>query len=118
MSEQESMVAALAETVASALPAAQGPAIAAALNEQVEAAADVPATDAPGTDDNAEGAADPERKRRRRRSRRGRRNQDEQPRRGSDDKGAAQELLAAGADAAPPTTDTRIVGKVCLCKCR
>ncbi|MBO9357181.1 Rne/Rng family ribonuclease [Bordetella petrii] len=89
MSEQESMVAALAETVASALPAAQGPAIAAALDEQVEAAADVPAaevsaTEAPADADNAEGAADPERKRRRRRSRRGRRNQDEQGLQGSE----------------------------------
>src|SRR5690606_23020904 len=62
MSEQESMVAALAETVASALPATQGPAIAASLAEQAEAGADTaPAAEAADSD-NAEGTGDPERK--------------------------------------------------------
>ncbi|WP_032826655.1 Rne/Rng family ribonuclease, partial [Bordetella holmesii] len=70
MSEQETMVAALAESVASALPAVavQAP----AADEEIT-----------GTDNEAplsadgEGQADPERKRRRRRSRRGRRSQED-----------------------------------------
>ncbi|MBV7481948.1 Rne/Rng family ribonuclease [Bordetella sp. BOR01] len=100
MSEQESMVAALAETVASALPAAQGPAIAAALTEQAEATADT-GTDAPATDaDNAEGAADPERKRRRRRSRRGRRGQDDQTLQGAEEQGDDQEQTTDDSEAA------------------
>ncbi len=80
MSEQESMVAALAQTVATALPDNKS---------ATEAALD--ATDADqGADgiptaEGAEGAADPERKRRRRRSRRGRRSQDEAGLAGSDE---------------------------------
>lgn len=68
MSEQETMVAALAETVASALPPA-APEAPAAEVETPETESEAPAS--------AEGQADPERKRRRRRSRRGRRSQEE-----------------------------------------
>ncbi|MFY0475644.1 Rne/Rng family ribonuclease [Achromobacter marplatensis] len=81
MSEQESMVAALAQTVATALPDTK-PAAEAALeaNDAAEQTADgMP------TAEGAEGAADPERKRRRRRSRRGRRSQDEAGLAGSDE---------------------------------
>ncbi|MGS1006827.1 Rne/Rng family ribonuclease [Achromobacter anxifer] len=91
MSEQESMVAALAQTVATALPETK-PAPEAAQEvaetaEAVEQTADgVPAVEG------AEGAADPERKRRRRRSRRGRRSPDEAGLAGSD------EQLDDGAD--------------------
>ena len=98
MSEQESMVAALAETVATALPAAQGPAIAAALTERAEAEADAaPGAETPASEqETAEGAADPERKRRRRRSRRGRRGQDELAATGADGQAEdAQEAAAA-----------------------
>lgn len=79
MSEQESMVAALAQSVATALPDTK---------PATEAAADADAadqTDGIPTAEGAEGAADPERKRRRRRSRRGRRSQDEAGLAGSDE---------------------------------
>lgn len=81
MSEQESMVAALAQSVATALPEAKQPADAQAEPaEAVEQAADgAPAAEG------AEAGADPERKRRRRRSRRGRRNPDEAGVVGSDE---------------------------------
>lgn len=81
MSEQESMVAALAQSVATALPEAKQPADAQAEPaEAVELAAEgVPATEG------AEAGADPERKRRRRRSRRGRRSADEAGVAGSDE---------------------------------
>lgn len=81
MSEQESMVAALAQTVATALPDTK-PAADASLEtaDAAEQTADgVPAVEG------AEGAADPERKRRRRRSRRGRRSQEEAGLAGSDE---------------------------------
>ncbi|OZI59650.1 Rne/Rng family ribonuclease [Bordetella genomosp. 11] len=64
MSEQESMVAALAETVAAALPPD-------AADDRADAAAEAADMDEQGQA--AEAGADPERKRRRRRSRRGRR---------------------------------------------
>ncbi|WP_447918408.1 Rne/Rng family ribonuclease [Achromobacter aegrifaciens] len=91
MSEQESMVAALAQTVATALPetrpAPEAAQPVAETAEAVEQTADgVPAAEG------AEGAADPERKRRRRRSRRGRRSPDEAGLAGSD------EQLDDGAD--------------------
>ncbi|MCZ8393676.1 Rne/Rng family ribonuclease [Achromobacter xylosoxidans] len=81
MSEQESMVAALAQSVATALPEAKQPADAQAEPaEAVELAADgLPAAEG------AEAGADPERKRRRRRSRRGRRSADEAGVAGSDE---------------------------------
>ncbi len=108
MSEQESMVAALAETVASALPATQGPAIAASLAEQAEAGADTaPAAEAADSD-NAEGTGDPERKRRRRRSRRGRRSQDDQAVQGAEGQTDNQEQPAESrlaADSAPAVTE-------------
>ncbi|KGD95845.1 ribonuclease E [Achromobacter sp. RTa] len=74
MSVQESMVAALAQTVATALPDAAQP-----TSEAPQEAADAieqTADAVPGAE-GAENAADPERKRRRRRSRRGRRSQEE-----------------------------------------
>lgn len=81
MSEQESMVAALAQSVATALPdtkpAAEAPVEAADAAEQT--------ADGIPTAEGAEGAADPERKRRRRRSRRGRRSPDEAGLAGSDE---------------------------------
>ncbi len=83
MSEQESMVAALAQTVASALPAAAS----AGKPEEaaLEASAPAPAAEDAeteigaenGTEAGAETGVDPERKRRRRRSRRGRRSQED-----------------------------------------
>ncbi|SAI73634.1 ribonuclease E [Bordetella ansorpii] len=85
MSEQETMVAALAETVASALPEHRPAAEAApAEARRLADAEDLDDTQADGlTAEGAEGAeagADPERKRRRRRSRRGRRvNEDGTP---------------------------------------
>ncbi|WP_257225173.1 Rne/Rng family ribonuclease, partial [Achromobacter insuavis] len=82
MSDQESMVAALAQTVATALPEAKLPAADAAAEQAdaVEQTADgVPAAEG------AEAGADPERKRRRRRSRRGRRSPDEAGLAGSDE---------------------------------
>ncbi|MFY3650078.1 Rne/Rng family ribonuclease [Achromobacter xylosoxidans] len=105
MSEQESMVAALAQSVATALPEAKQPADAQAEPaEAVELAAEgVPAAEG------AEAGADPERKRRRRRSRRGRRSADEAGVAGSDeqledgaedDAGEQAENLAASAPAA------------------
>ncbi|MGZ0104285.1 Rne/Rng family ribonuclease [Achromobacter sp. KK8] len=105
MSEQESMVAALAQSVATALPEAKQPADAQAEPaEAVELAAEgVPAAE--GTD----AGADPERKRRRRRSRRGRRSADEAGVAGSDeqledgaedDAGEQAENLTASAPAA------------------
>ncbi|WP_191576757.1 Rne/Rng family ribonuclease [Achromobacter insolitus] len=103
MSEQESMVAALAQTVATALPDAKSDTKPAA--EALDNAdADEQSADAfPGAE-GAEGAADPERKRRRRRSRRGRRSQDEAGLAGSDElqeDGAedAGEQQAEGVDA-------------------
>lgn len=119
MSEQESMVAALAQTVATALPDAKSDAKPAAEAAMDNADADDLSAEAiPGVD-GAEGAADPERKRRRRRSRRGRRSQDEAGLTGSDeqqedgaedageqqaegvDVQAAQPVQTAAADAAP-----------------
>lgn len=105
MSEQESMVAALAQSVATALPEAKQPADAQAEPaEAVELAAEgVPAAEG------ADAGADPERKRRRRRSRRGRRSADEAGVAGSDeqledgaedDAGEQAENLAASAPAA------------------
>ncbi|MFY1919423.1 Rne/Rng family ribonuclease [Achromobacter xylosoxidans] len=105
MSEQESMVAALAQSVATALPEAKQPAdTQAEPAEAVELAAEgVPATEG------AEAGADPERKRRRRRSRRGRRSADEAGVAGSDeqledgaedDAGEQAENLTASAPAA------------------
>ncbi|WP_241144416.1 Rne/Rng family ribonuclease [Achromobacter xylosoxidans] len=105
MSEQESMVAALAQSVATALPEAKQPADGQAEPvEAVELAADgVPAAEG------AEAGADPERKRRRRRSRRGRRSPDEAGVAGSDeqledgaedDAGEQAENLTASAPAA------------------
>ncbi|CAM3510584.1 Ribonuclease E [Bordetella sputigena] len=87
MSEQESMVAALAETVAAALPPD-------AADEAADNAADT-SLDADEQGVGAEGA-DPERKRRRRRSRRGRRaNEDGTGVNGE----AGQEALPEGEDA-------------------
>ncbi len=93
MSEQETMVAALAETVADALPAAAAPGASQAAEPQTipqasPAAAAKPASETADKDVNAteteltdtvdaDGNADPERKRRRRRSRRGRRSQED-----------------------------------------
>ncbi|MFY2854814.1 Rne/Rng family ribonuclease [Achromobacter xylosoxidans] len=105
MSEQESMVAALAQSVATALPEAKQPADAQAEPaEAVELAAEgVPAAEG------AEAGADPERKRRRRRSRRGRRSADEAGVAGGDeqledgaedDAGEQAENLTASAPAA------------------
>lgn len=105
MSEQESMVAALAQSVATALPEAKQPADAQAEPaEAVELAAEgVPAAEG------ADAGADPERKRRRRRSRRGRRSADEAGVAGSDeqledgaedDAGEQAENLTASAPAA------------------
>ncbi|SSW68884.1 Ribonuclease E [Achromobacter veterisilvae] len=110
MSEQESMVAALAQTVATALPDTAQPAAEASLEaaDAVEQSADaIPA-------EGAEGAVDPERKRRRRRSRRGRRSQeesglaagDDQLEDGSDEEAgeqpeAAEPVQAPASDAAP-----------------
>ncbi|MGS1106032.1 Rne/Rng family ribonuclease [Achromobacter anxifer] len=122
MSEQESMVAALAQTVATALPETK-PAPEAVLEvtetaEAIEQTADgVPAVEG------AEGAADPERKRRRRRSRRGRRSpdeaglagSDEQLDDGADDDGAEQSEEAAdqpavtAAQAVEPVTQAQQV---------
>ncbi|MNK08562.1 Ribonuclease E [compost metagenome] len=84
MSEQESMVAALAQTVATALPDAKAPV---ASTQEADDAADAAEQAADGfpAADGAEGAADPERKRRRRRSRRGRRSQEEAGLAGSDE---------------------------------
>ncbi|WMD18037.1 Rne/Rng family ribonuclease [Achromobacter seleniivolatilans] len=81
MSEQESMVAALAQSVASALPDTKPVAEA---DQDAADAADQSADGFPNAE-GAEGAADPERKRRRRRSRRGRRSQEEAGLAGSDD---------------------------------
>ncbi|WP_175211888.1 Rne/Rng family ribonuclease, partial [Achromobacter mucicolens] len=104
MSEQESMVAALAQTVATALPDTKSDAKSAAEAALDTADADDLSAEAiPGVE-GAEGAADPERKRRRRRSRRGRRSQDEAGLAGSDEQqedGAedAGEQQAEGVDA-------------------
>ncbi|MGE8638930.1 MAG: ribonuclease E/G, partial [Achromobacter sp.] len=81
MSEQESMVAALAQSVATALPDTKP---AAEANTDAADAAEQTADGIP-TAEGAEGAADPERKRRRRRSRRGRRSPDEAGLAGSDE---------------------------------
>ncbi|WP_424626409.1 Rne/Rng family ribonuclease [Achromobacter marplatensis] len=104
MSEQESMVAALAQSVATALPdtkpAAEATADAADAAEQT--------ADGIPTAEGAEGAADPERKRRRRRSRRGRRSPDEAGLAGSDeqledgsDDDASEQAEGVPAQAAP-----------------
>lgn len=82
MSDQESMVAALAQTVATALPEAKLPA-ADATAEQADAAEQT--ADGVPAAEGAEAGADPERKRRRRRSRRGRRSPDEAGLAGSDE---------------------------------
>ena len=116
MSEQESMVAALAQTVATALPetkpAPEATLVVTEAAEAVEQTADgVPAVEG------AEGAADPERKRRRRRSRRGRRSpdeaglagSDEQLDDGADDDGAEQSEEAA---AQPAVTAAQAVEPV------
>ncbi|KAG1240506.1 hypothetical protein G6F68_017594 [Rhizopus microsporus] len=81
MSEQESMVAALAQSVATALPDTKPAAEATA---DAADAAEQPAAGIPPAA-GAEGAADPDRKRRRRRSRRGRRSPDEAGLAGSDE---------------------------------
>ncbi|WP_255468353.1 Rne/Rng family ribonuclease, partial [Achromobacter sp. UMC71] len=107
MSEQESMVAALAQTVATALPEAKLPADASA--EQADAAEQT-ADGVPASAEGAEAGADPERKRRRRRSRRGRRSQeesgvagnDEQLDDGSDDDAGEQAEAVTTAPAAAP----------------
>jgi ribonuclease E len=107
MSEQESMVAALAQTVATALPDTAQPAADASQEaaDAVEQSADaIPAAEG------AEGAVDPERKRRRRRSRRGRRSQeengltagDEQLEDGSDEEAGEQPETAAAQPAEAP----------------
>jgi ribonuclease E len=100
MSEQESMVAALAETVAAALPPDTDDDRAgnAAEADQVE-------LDEEGQPVSADAGADPERKRRRRRSRRGRRAQEEgatlNGEAGQDDEAQeGEENLAAEAQAA------------------
>ncbi|ARP95895.1 Rne/Rng family ribonuclease [Bordetella genomosp. 13] len=83
LSDQENMVAALAETVASALPAEQRATPANVPAEprdkavDLEDAEDVQADGVVAEGEGAEAGADPERKRRRRRSRRGRRGADE-----------------------------------------
>ncbi|WP_238912906.1 Rne/Rng family ribonuclease [Achromobacter insolitus] len=84
MSEQESMVAALAQTVATALPETKPAAEAAPVVAETADAAEQTADGVPSVE-GAEGAADPERKRRRRRSRRGRRSQEEAGLAGSDE---------------------------------
>ncbi|AXA72559.1 Rne/Rng family ribonuclease [Achromobacter insolitus] len=84
MSEQESMVAALAQTVATALPETKPAAEAAPVVAETADTAEQTADGVPSVE-GAEGAADPERKRRRRRSRRGRRSQEEAGLAGSDE---------------------------------
>jgi len=107
MSEQESMVAALAQTVATALPDTAQPA-----PEAPQEAADAldQAADAVPAGEGAENAVDPERKRRRRRSRRGRRSQeegslaagDEQMEESADEEAGEQREAAADLPAAAP----------------
>ena len=117
MSEQETMVAALAETVASALPAAATAAPSAPQTAEAQTATPVnppvaaqPAAETADQDVNAteadliDGAdgdanADPERKRRRRRSRRGRRSQEDGVTMNADDQNGED-----GADAESPST--------------
>ncbi|SAI19317.1 ribonuclease E [Bordetella trematum] len=115
MSEQETMVAALAETVADALPATAAPAASQAAEPQTApqaspAAAAKPASETADKDVNAteteladnvdaDGNADPERKRRRRRSRRGRRSQEDGVTMNADDQGNED-----GTDAESPGT--------------
>ncbi|WP_175209265.1 Rne/Rng family ribonuclease, partial [Achromobacter anxifer] len=105
MSEQESMVAALAQTVATALPEAKPVPEAA---QDADAAADAVEQTADGVPavEGAEGAADPERKRRRRRSRRGRRSPDEAGLAGSDEQleDGAEDDNADDAAAQPAVT--------------
>ncbi|APX76695.1 Ribonuclease E [Achromobacter insolitus] len=84
MSEQESMVAALAQTVATALPETKPAAEAAPVVAETADTAEQTADGVPSVE-GTEGAADPERKRRRRRSRRGRRSQEEAGLAGSDE---------------------------------
>lgn len=101
MSEQESMVAALAQSVATALPDTKPAADASA--EAADAAEQT--ADGMPMGEGAEGAADPERKRRRRRSRRGRRSQDEAGLAGSDeqlDDGSDDESADQADNAAVP----------------
>ncbi len=116
MSEQESLVAALAQTVATALPDTRQPA-AQAVQAAEEAAADATAeqaADAAPAAEGAEGAADPERKRRRRRSRRGRRSQeeagvsagDEQLEEGADEEAGEQPQAAAVESAAESAAES------------
>lgn len=115
MSEQETMVAALAETVADALPATAAPGASQAAEPQTApqaspAAAAKPASETADKDVNAteteladnvdaDGNADPERKRRRRRSRRGRRSQEDGVTMNADDQGNED-----GTDAESPGT--------------
>lgn len=101
MSEQESMVAALAQSVATALPDTKPAADAS--TEAADAAEQT--ADGMPMGEGAEGAADPERKRRRRRSRRGRRSQDEAGLAGSDeqqDDGSDDESADQADNAAVP----------------
>jgi ribonuclease E len=99
MSEQESMVAALAETVAAALPPESD-------DERVDTGAEAGPVelDENGQPIATEAGADPERKRRRRRSRRGRRAQEEggnvSADAGQDETIDAEDNLAAEAQAA------------------
>ncbi|MFJ1301272.1 ribonuclease E/G [Pseudomonadota bacterium AL_CKDN230030165-1A_HGKHYDSX7] len=111
MSEQESMVAALAETVAQALPASAPAAASAAPAAPVAQAADTAAdadttVDAIDGTDTGEAGADPERKRRRRRSRRGRRSQEDGTVLNAD--GQAEDGDAAD-DAADTVAETPVV---------
>ncbi|MFQ1063573.1 ribonuclease E/G [Bordetella trematum] len=115
MSEQETMVAALAETVADALPSTAAPGASQAAEPQTApqaspAAATKPASETADKDVNAteteladnidaDGNADPERKRRRRRSRRGRRNQEDGVTMNADNQGNED-----GTDAESPGT--------------
>jgi ribonuclease E len=99
MSEQESMVAALAETVAAALPPESD-------DERLDTGAEAGPVelDENGQPIAAEAGADPERKRRRRRSRRGRRAQEEggnvSADAGQDESMEGEDNLAAEAQAA------------------
>ncbi|AUA59580.1 Ribonuclease E [Achromobacter spanius] len=108
MSEQESMVAALAQSVATALPDTKP-----ASDASTEAADAAEQTaDGMPMGEGAEGAADPERKRRRRRSRRGRRSQDEAGLAGSDeqlDDGSDDESADQADNAAVPAASAASV---------
>lgn len=108
MSEQESMVAALAQSVATALPDTKH---AADASTDAADAAEQTADGIPMAE-GAEGAADPERKRRRRRSRRGRRSPDEAGLAGSDeqqDEGSDDESADQADNATVPAASTASV---------